>query len=322
MTTTDQRILTGPRASSLVLCERKAVYEGIGAEREETDPRMERIFRRGRRLGAMLAEEIAETLAEDGRRAELEREIPWPLGNPIGLGHADLFIPDEGHTIEIVSTAGADLPSYKPRQVAFYSMHDPDSEAATVLSIDPSTNEERAYPIDVSSFVEEINESIRRVVYDIDHGGVRYAKRALRYDGMQTDEPSGFPCFDCPFRRTCWEDWEPAAVGMLPEPLHEVVEQLAAIEDKMGLARVSEIPHLEEQRDALRERLAGHLRPGSNYRAPGFSKIRVTEVSGRRTFSMKAYEDAGHKMPEVAESFTKVGKGHLRWTITREEPGS
>ena len=55
------------------MCERRAVYEGIGAAREETDPAQERIFRRGRRLGQMLAEEIAETLAEDGRAVELER---------------------------------------------------------------------------------------------------------------------------------------------------------------------------------------------------------------------------------------------------------
>ena len=321
MTTTD-RILTGPRASSLVLCERKAVYEALGTEREETDPRMERIFARGRRLGAMLAEEIAETLAEEGRAAELEREIPWPLGSPIGTGHADLFIPDEGHTIEIVSTAGADLPPYKPRQVAFYSLNDPASVAATVLSIDPSTNEERAYPIDVETFRADLDESVKRVLWGIRNDSVRHVRRARRSDGQETDEPSGFPCFDCPFRRTCWQDWEPAPVGVLPDPLHEVVGELGALEDKMSTARVTEVPFLEEQRNALRERLAGHMRPGANYRAPGFSKVRVSEVSGRRTFSLKAFEDAGHTLPAVAESFVKVGAGHLRWTITREEPGA
>lgn len=319
MTTTD-RILTGARASSLVLCERKAVYEGLGTERDEADARMERIFRRGRRLGQLLAEEIAEGLTEDGMRVELEREIPWPLGGEtVGTGHADVFLPDDRHTLEIVSTAGADLPAYKPRQLAFYVIHDPDSDGGTVISIDPSTNEERSYPINVDHFRADLDEAVRRVIYDLRQGQVRYARRALGYHGEQVDEPSGFPCFDCPFKGVCWQDFEPVPAGAIPEELHALVEELAALQDRMGVARVNDLPHLEEQRDALRARLAGHLKPGANYRAPGFQKVRLSEVAGRRTFSMKAYEDAGHAMPPEADAFTKTGAGHLRWTITREQ---
>lgn len=315
--TTTERILSGPRASSLVMCERRAVYEAIGAKRDETDPAQERIFRRGRRIGQMLAEEIAETLAADGREAVLEREIPWPYNNPIGVGHADLFIPDERHMVEIVSTKDADLPHYKPRQVAFYVLNDPDAEHATVLSIDPSTNEERSYSIDVEAFRADLTESVMRAIRAINAGRPADAKRALRHDGDQVDSPSGFPCFGCPFRRPCWDGWEPDPVGELPAELHAIVERLAAVEDELG--RYKAAPSLEEERAELRERLRGRMKPGTNYRAPGFDKIRFTEVSGRRTFSLKDFEAAGHRMPDVAEDFTKTGAGHDRWTITREQ---
>ncbi len=316
--TTDTRDLTGARASSLVLCERKAVYEGVDAPRAETDTRMERIFRRGRRIGQVIAEEIAEGMAEEGRAAILEREITWAAGT----GHADLFIPDDRHTIEIVSTAGAALPPHKPRQVAFYSMHDPDSDFATVLSIDPSTNEEQAYPIDVETFVPELTAAVERVVHDIrQEGGPRYARRALDARGDQVDSPAGFPCFNCPFREACWADWEPEPAGILPDDLHAVVTELADARDVLG--RFKNVPHAEATRDELQARLAGRLKPGVNYRIPGaFSKVRYSPVAGRRTFGLKAFEDAGHVLPEIAEPFVTTGKGHLHWTITREEPGT
>ena len=314
MTTTD-RILQGARASSLVMCERKAAYEGLGAERDETDPRMERIFRRGRRIGQVIAEEIAENMAAEGRAVEVEREITWAAGT----GHADIFVPDDRHTIEVVSTPGAALPSYKPRQVAFYSHHDPDSDFATVLSIDPSTNEERAYPIDVETFVPWIEETVERVVRAIRTGDVGVAKRALDEDGEQVEHPEGFACFNCPFKGPCWAGWEPAPVGMLPDDLHDDVRQLADLEDKLARYKPGALPAFEEQRDVLRGRLRGRMRAGSNYRAPGFTKVRVTEVAGRRSFGLKAFEDAGHVLPEIAEAFVTTGRGHDRWYITREE---
>lgn len=316
MTTTD-RILQGARASSLVMCERKAVYEGIGAERRETDPSMERIFRRGRRLGAMLASEIAETLAEDGREAQLEREIPWPYSDPIGVGHADLYIPDERHTVEIVSTSGADLPWYKPRQVAFYVLNDPEAEYGSVLSIDPSTNEERSYPVDAEDFRADLAEAVERVVRGIRTRNPGTAKRALDRNGDQADHPSGFPCFNCPFVEPCWAGWEPEPAGALPDDLADAIAELADVEDK--LARIKQHAALEERREELREKIRGRIKLGTNYRAPGFQKVRVIEVSGRRTFALKDYETAGHRLPDVADAFITTGKPHERWYITREQ---
>lgn len=313
--TTVERTLTGPRASSLAMCERRPYYEAIGAAREDVHPRQERIFRRGRRIGIMLAQEIAETYAEQDIRVEVEREVPWPTLDPIGVGHADLFIPDDAHTIEIVSTAGADLPRHKALQAAFYSIHDPASQYATVLSIDPSTNEEKAYPVEVEGMRDELDERVERVVHALKGGMI--PRRALRNDGDQVETPHEWPCFDCPFRRTCWAEWEPAPAGVLPDHLHPLVAELAGIEDR--LAKVKALPDLEARRDEIRGLLRGHLREKADYRIPGFKKIRVSPVAGRRTFALKRFEDAGHTLPALAEEFVSTGQGHDRWTLTREE---
>ena len=143
------------------------------------------------------------------------------------------------------------------------------------------------------------------------------AKRALDPYGEQVDHPRGFPCFNCPFVRACWDGWEPEPAGVLPDDLHGVVVELASVEDQ--LAKVKSLPMLEARRDELRAKLRGRLRPATNYRAPGFDKVRVIEVAGRRTFSLKDFEAAGHALPDVAEDFIRTGAGHDRWYITREQ---
>lgn len=316
--TTAERTLTGPRASSLVICERRAVYEALDAPREPTDPRMERIFKRGRRLGTMLAQEIADGMAAEGRVAEVEREVPWPHISPVGVGHADVFIPDDAHTIEIVSTAGCELPSHKARQAAFYSFYDIDSTAATVLSIDYSTNEERAYPVDVGGLQDEIEESVDRFLHGVNGG--QLPRRAIRPDGYQVESPSEWPCFDCPFRRACWANYEAEPPGQLPEDLHASVIELADLEDR--IARAAKLTGFEARRDELRAQLGGRMRNGGRYRAPGIKSVHRTEVAGRRTFGLKAFEDAGHVLSPAAQEFVATGRGHDRWYFTREEAPS
>lgn len=321
---TTERVLTGPRLSSLAMCERRPVYEYLDVERDPIHPNQERMFRRGRRLGQLIADEIRENLAEDGREVEAEREIPW---GPDGqyTGHADVFVHGEGLTIEVVSTAGADLPLYKVRQVVLYHVLDPESHGAAVLSIDPSTNEERFYPIDVDgpmpdgerTWREWAEEVLARVYAAMAAGDPGMARVALDHNGEQVESPSGFPCFDCPFKRPCWANWEPLPKGQVPEELHAAVVELAMIEDK--LASVRRADHLEERREELRELLAGQLQAGTDYTAPGFQKIRFSEVKGRTTFSLSAFEKAGHRLPDEAKAFISVGRGHLRWTITREQ---
>lgn len=318
MTTTAAFILTGPRWSSAVICARRAVYEGTGAPREPISPQLARIFRRGRFIGEAISRDIAASLEEQGRPpGEAEREIPWPRALPIGVGHADHYVPDVKTLIEVVSTADGDLPSHKPKQLTGYVLNDPEAEAGLVLSIDPTTYEERVYPIDVEGLRAEVEEIQARVVHGLKTG--KLPGRAMTEAGELVESPTQRPCFDCPFRRTCWTGHEPYPVGQLPEKVHADLLRLADLEDRAAAdARVAELPEIKEEIGAIREKLRGLLLPGADYRG-GDIGIKRSEVKPSRRFSLAKAETAGHAIPDHLLPFVSESGGHDRWHIRRLE---
>lgn len=312
----DDRDLRGARASTLVVCVRQAYFQTTDLPRLEWDPELLRIFARGRRIGQLIADEMEEDLRAQDRQVVREKAIPWGPGGR-WTGHADLFIPDEGHTIEVVSTADCALPEHKARQVAFYSMHDPESEQATVLSVDPSTNDERAYPINVEFFEDDLRERLALHEEAVRAGDPERAPRATRPGGdltVEVQSPSEWPCFNCPFRAHCWEGWVPPEPGRLPVSALGIASVLEGVEDEVRRQNAKAPKSLVEQRDALRQQLAGLMRPREEY-VVGDMVVKYTEVAGRRTFDLAAFEKAGHRLPEEAQAFVRTSAGHQRWTF-------
>lgn len=302
--------LTGPRWSSAVQCARRAVYEGVGAPREEATEEQEGYFRRGRLLGLVRAQELDEQLVAAGRpKGQAEREIPWPPDDPVGVGHADYYIPDELELIEVTSTEGCELPAHKVLQLAGYIIFDRLATNGRVLSIDPASLAERAYRIDPETFRDEVERIASQVVAGIRDG-------VLPDRPAHVESPTQRPCFGCPFLRECWKHWEPHPVGTLPASVHDDLRRLAELED--DCARYKNVPHLEAEREEIRDKLAGMMAEGGVYRGGGIS-VKWTGVEGRRTFRLADYEKAGHRLPDVAEGFINNGKGHRRWTVRRLE---
>ena len=303
------RALTGPRASSAVLCARQATYQGLGTEGAQPTPQQERTWRRGRYIGEAIAKDIQAIYAEAGLEAIAEAEIPWPPENPIGVGHADIYVPSEGEIIEVVSTKDAQLPAHKAMQAAFYAIAHPEATRATVLSVDPSTFEERSFPIEVESFREVIESLMDEVAEGIASGGERMPTRAGAH-------PGDFPCFWCPFSQTCWSGVDYPDPERLNDPEQvSDLQRLAELEDRISIGGKA-VEHLKEERDEVRARLRPHLKDGSETVSGGI-RVKVTPVAGRQTFDMSAAAKAGHSLPDHLSPFVRTGKPWDRWTVRR-----
>lgn len=303
MTTTT---LSGPRWSSAVVCARAAVYQGLGIDGDPYSDATERRFGRGRRIGRVIADEIADTLTAQGRAANVEVECPWPRENPVGVGHADVTIPDESKVIEAVSTAGCALPEHKALQAVGYA----DSlgyENATVLSVDPHTGDERVYPLNIAELLPRV-----RAIQDAVVAGLNGGPLPDRMNGSPAT-PGAYPCDDCPFRRRCYDGWAPPPAGSLPDHADDF-DRLGAIEIAIKKAG-KEGKALEAERDEIRARLAPHLVDGMDYIEAGV-RVRRTPVAGRRSLSFSAMEAAGWSLPPEAEPFVSEGKGFDRWTVS------
>lgn len=301
------RILTGPRWSSAVLCSRQAVYQGLGTEGAKPTPQQERVWRRGRFIGEAIARDVEAVYAEAGLEVEAEAEIPWPHRAPIGTGHADIYVPAEGEIIEVVSRKDAALPEHKALQVSGYVLNHPEATRATVLSVDPSSYEERSYPIDVESFRPEV-ERIQGEVVEGMSGG-QMPDRAGAH-------PGDFPCFWCAFKDTCWEGVEYPDPNRIHDPDQVIdLQRLADLDDRISVGG-KQVEHMKEERDEIRARLRPHIKDKTETIAGGIS-VKVTPVPGPQRFDLSAATKAGHAIPDHLTPFITVGKGYERWTVKR-----
>ena len=284
-----------------------AAYQGLEVEGDPYPEETLRRFGRGTRIGRAMAEEIVSTLEAKGRVAHAEVEIPWPADDPIGVGHADIDLPDEDTVVEVVSTEGCALPANKALQVAGYAINLGRSKAR-VLSVDPKTGEERVYPVNVEGFRERV-EAVQAAIVAAMAGG----PLPDRFDGAA---PGAYPCFECPFRRGCFAEWTPPPAGRVPG-FEEDFERLAEIERRSRESK-REAAELESERDEIRERLAARMEPGQDYIEAGI-RIRRTEVAGRRSLSFTAMEAAGYLLPADVAEFVTESKPHSRWTVKELE---
>lgn len=301
----DQRVLTGARWSSAVVCPRKAVYEHTDAPRGEFDDTTLRRFRRGHAWGKIVADDVVAALRADGQRPRTEEEVPWPAAAPIGIGHADIYLPRARRIVEVFSTDGTSYPAHKGLQAAGYCTNHPNAEDAVVLVVDRATGDERVYPIDVAELeprVREIEEAVTNAIASGDP-----PPRAA-------DHPHAFPCSECVFRDHCWDGWDAPPLVVVDGADNDATE-LADIEDSIAATKQT-LKDLEADRAAVRERLAPYLTPGVPAACGGVI-LRRTITAGRRSFAVGAYEAAGHRLDETAAAFVTDAAPSERWSVKR-----
>jgi hypothetical protein len=287
------------------------VYQGLGTEGIAPTPEQERIFRRGRFIGDAIAKDVIATFADEGVEAVAEQEVPWPVQDPIGTGHADIYIPAEKHVIEVVSRKDGDLPAYKVLQVVGYAVN-LGAERASVLSIDPSTYAEKAYPVEIETFRAQVDD----IAHKVSMGVMLGAQDDQFMPERAGAHPGDFPCFWCPFRKTCWEGVELPDPDRLENPDHvRLLQRLADVEDQIPVFKNRE-KELTAERDEIRAALEPHIAPGREVVAGGI-RIKRTPVAGRQSLNLSAAEKAGHRIPDNLQAFISEGKGYDRWTVRR-----
>ncbi len=284
-----------------------AVYQGLGVEgRAHTEQELRR-FRRGHALADAAKVDIAQDLHAQGRDVEFEVEIPWGDGY---TGHCDAYIPDEPSIVEITTTKDADLPEHKPLQAAAYAI-ETDSNAAVVLSIDPSTGEERVYPINIDAFRDRWEAIKGQVV-----AGIR--------DGVLPDRvcrhPMDGPAIFCPFAGRdghCFQDWAPQ-VEHVDAPA--AFQALADVEDEIAQAAAKDtLEELKTRREDLRAEVLAYVDAGAGEHIAGGVSVKVTDVAEGEGFSLAQMRKAGFELPAELEAFVTTRRGSTRWTVKRVE---
>jgi hypothetical protein len=286
-TTSQGVVLRGARASSAVVCTRRAVYDHQAApKRPPTDDEVG-WWKRG---------------------TIIEAVVPWPREDPIGEGHADLWIPDQRHVVEVSSNTGAELQEHKAIQAALYARN-LQAETAEVFAVDASCpTRYRRYPIDLAGLEPRIIEIENEVVLGVITGNL--PDRTCRH-------PDDGPAFQCPYRETCFADWQWPDVATLEGHL-DLVEALADAEDLVGTAKQL-LATAEEARAAARDALRPLLEPGVRSKPPGFKSLKRSVIPGRRSFSLSAWEKTGHPVNDEMAEFVTQSEPSERWTITRDE---
>lgn len=311
---TDPRDLTGARWSSAAICPRRAVYEGLDYPTEPLTEEQLSIFRRGRFIGAAIAHDI-DCALEDADRPKgiAELEVPWGLD---WIGHADYLILDDPEIIEVVSTAGCELPQHKVVQAAGYAVF-AEVPKARVLSIDPSTFREQPYPVDVARMEEVVRRLEAMVVAGVRDGEL--PRRALRRDGIEEVEgPNEWPCRDCPFVPSCWKEWEPWPTAELPGSLETKVLRLVELENICAVRKEGAAPEAYAERAVLREELRARMVAGDRYRL-GNVTLHFVEMPAVRRFSLADFERAGHALEGMAAEFVTASGAHERWYVRVRE---
>lgn len=299
----DTRDLTGPRWSSAVTCPRQAYYQAADAPTTLVSDTVEGYRRRGTVIGDAIRDELVSDYRREGRAPRREETIPWPARDPIGTGHADVYLPHERRIVEIKSRTDSTLDEAAVLQVAGYAINHPRAEHATIVSVDPSTFNERVYDVDVAGKADQV-----RAIEQLVVTAIRTDTPPERVCRHPMDGPAMF----CEHVAHCFADWTP------PEPdevigLDGDVAELAEAESDYSFA-AAELKAAKERRDAKRLELRGLIPAGREY-IVGDYRVKRTEVGDQLRFSLADALKAGHRLPDELEGFVTLSGAHDRWKV-------
>lgn len=310
---TDTRLRGRTRWSLAARCPRLAVYAYRGTQQAEPSERTKRIWRRGRQLGAAVADDLEAKYGPD--EIERERAVPWPdTGMPLGELHTDVHVRRDRLAVEVKSTGHpAGLMDSAILQLGGEILFDQDADQGCLAIADPTGwNETQLIPVVLTADLEE---KVRDVADQV--------ATAISSDVLP-DRVCGKPADGhgrwCPFVDVCFDGWQPPDPGRLPADAALLALELHQAQQEERAARV-QAAEVETRRRELAQRLAEYeLAPGVEYAGAGV-RVTLTRVADSERLSLATVKKAGAWTPEVAASldaYVTLSGGHDRWKVVRD----
>ena len=309
------KTLTGIRPSLWARCVTAAVFQGRGEPEAEHEPEAHEWFFRGHVFEEIVMRQIE---AKHGKE-NVQRQVVIPIPG-IGEGHADGYLIPEKALIEIKSTVAAypnsDTFQFGVEQLRRYLAYHGEAEKGYLYMVDPS----RMKPADVYTVVltDEDRERI-----DFERAQIVLATGDLATNDLADLWPHGDPhrpCTRpsqarsrlCPFAAVCFEGWEPPDPDEITDPAAlDAASRLHAIKTEKR-QHAAAIKALEEGEKAAQAELAEYVEPGDAVVGP--FAVKRTHVVRQPSFSIRAFEAAGHSLEPLAEFFTP-GSEYDLWRI-------
>lgn len=312
MTATADRLRGRIRWSAAARCPRWAAMGLLGYEPAEPTDYMRRVWRRGKQLGEMMADDLA---AEHGE-ANIVREkaVPWPAtGLPLGELHTDVFVIPQARAIEVKSSHSPDsLIDDALRQLAGEVHFDADAQDGALALIDPIDLAVTVLPFVLTPDAVAEVEELAATVASAGQTGV--------LPPCVCATPGACKGKWCPYTEQAWEGWEPPAAETLDgEAATLATEAWQALRLKRALAQAS------VKADVVFKEITGRLlelgvTPGREYLS-GPLRLLASPVKGRKTFSLSRAEKLNLWTPADDARFhdlITVGDGHVRWSVQME----
>lgn len=312
------KTLTGIRPSLWARCVTAAVFQGRGEEPAPHPPEAEEYFFRG----AVFEEIVVRQLQAKHGKENVERQVVIEIPG-IGEGHADGYLRPEKALIEVKSTTAAhpnsDTFTFGVEQLRRYLAYHPEAERGYLYMLDPNRMRKAdEYPVALTDTDREMIEDEREY---IEWAAAEHHVPLMKHgdDWRPCTRPSQARGRMCPFAEACFPDWQEPPAEEITDPLAlEAASELAAIKAAEATARAS-LKALEEGRKDAEARLSEIVPVGKSVVGP-YELVR-THVQRQPTFSVKAYEAAGHSLEPLAEYF-KPGAEYDTWKIaTAAEAG-
>lgn len=311
--TDDVRLRGRTRWSMAAKCPRMCAYGLLGADPEPPTDRTKRLWRRGRQLGADVADDFAAKYGEDN--IVREKAIAWPdTGMPLGELHTDVFVKDEAMAVEVKSSKNpASILDDAIFQLGGEIRFDDEAEVGCLAVVDPTGWNDTAYlPVLLTDELTEKVEGIAQQVVD----ATRTGDLPVRVCEKPSDGHGKF----CPFINICFADWQKPDPRDLDRPIAEIALRMKEVQDRERAAKAV-VAELEAERKGYAEQLAAwELMPGVEYAGAG-TRVKRTQVADSEKLSLTNARKAGIWTPEDTVKFgpfIKASGGHDRFTVIRD----
>lgn len=317
MTVADDIRLRGrTRWSSAAKCPRMCAFGLLGADPAEPDERTKRLWRRGRQLGADVANDFAAKYGEDN--VIREKAVPWPdNGLPLGELHTDVFVKPEKMAVEVKSsTSPASILDDAITQLGGEIRYDDEAEVGCLAIVDPTGwRDVELLPVFLTDELTERVEGIADQVVTAANGGP-LPERVCKH-------PSEGKGKFCPFIDVCFADWQaPDPLDLSGDIAQLAVDYKQAQEDEQAAKKT--VAEAEKRRKEIGAQLSEwSLIPGMDYVGGGV-KVKRTHVADSPRFSYSKASKAGvfsspiwtPEHDALIQPFVTLSGGHDRWSVT------
>lgn len=259
--------------------------------------------------GHLYTEYVARQLEAKHGKENVHREVE--IHHPLGVGHADIYLPNDRLLLEVKSTATPTTSSpmfdMAVAQLRFYLRFHPEAEQGALYLINPSDlSREDVFTVKLTD--EDIVE-IDMTVLDIVSALERQDPPA-----RVCAKPSQARSRMCPFADTCFHGWEPPPTNESDDPA--LVELVTAIAQAKAAERVeaARVKELEEARKSLEAQLADLVDVGDT--RVGNYMVKRTHIERSPSFSIKAAEAAGFPV-QTLEEFMRPGASYDTFRVTQ-----